>query len=89
MKTFSTESKTYKLFKALQTGNTFTASQAEKQLGIKNISAEASRLRQAGYAVYANKRMAANHVEVTEYRLGTPSRAVVAAGYKAMALGLV
>jgi len=26
---------------------------------------------------------------VTEYRIGTPSRKLVAAGYKAMALGLV
>jgi hypothetical protein len=33
--------------------------------------------------------MAANHVEVTEYRIGKPSRKIVAAGYKAMALGLV
>jgi len=27
-------------------------------------------------------------VQVTEYRIGTPSRKLVAAGYKAMALGL-
>jgi hypothetical protein len=89
MKTFSTESKTYKLYSVLKSGETITASEAKKRFGIGNISAEASRLRQAGYAVYANKRTAGNHVEVTEYRLGTPSRAVVAAGYKAMALGLV
>jgi hypothetical protein len=89
MKTFSQESKTYKLFTALKSGTPITASEAHKRFGIKNISAEASRLRQAGYAVYANKRIAGNHVEVTEYRLGNPSRAVVAAGYKAMALGLV
>ena len=89
MKTFSQESKTYKLFTALKNGTPITASEAAKRFGIKNISAEASRLRQAGYAVYANKRIAGNHVEVTEYRLGNPSRAIVAAGYKAMALGLV
>ena len=89
MKTFTTESKTYRLFTALKSGESMTASQAKKQLGIKNIRAEASRLRQAGYAVYANQRTAGNHVEVTEYRLGKPSRALVAAGYKAMALGLV
>ena len=88
MKTFTTNSKTYKLFTALKTGESLTASQAAKRFGIKNISAEASRLRQAGYAVYANQRTAGNHVEVTEYRLGNPSRAIVAAGYKAMALGL-
>ncbi len=83
------ETKTFKLFNALQAGERVTASQASKRFGIKNISAEVSRIRQAGYAVYANKRVAGNHVEVTEYRLGTPSRKLIAAGYKAMALGLV
>jgi hypothetical protein len=63
-------------------------SQAAKRFGIKNISAEVSRVRQAGFAVYANRRMAKNHVEVTEYRIGKPSRKIVAAGYRAMALGL-
>ena len=82
------ETKTFKLFAALQAGDKVSASQATKRFGIKNISAEVSRIRQAGYAVYANKRVAGNHVEVTEYRLGTPSRKLVAAGYKAMALGL-
>jgi hypothetical protein len=66
-----------------------SASQAAKRFGIKNISAEVSRVRQAGFAVYANTRMAGNGVQVTEYRIGTPSRKLVAAGYKAMALGLV
>jgi hypothetical protein len=66
-----------------------TASQAHKRFGIKNISAEVSRVRQAGYAVYANSRKAGNGVKVTEYVIGKPSRKLVAAGYKAMALGLV
>jgi hypothetical protein len=83
------ETKTHKLFTALQAGEKLTASQAEKRFGIKNISAEVSRVRQAGYAVYANKRTAGNHVEVTEYRLGNPSRELIAAGYKAMSLGIV
>lgn len=83
------DTKTFKLFSALQAGQRVSASQASKRFGIKNISAEVSRIRQAGYAVYANKRVAGNNVEVTEYRLGTPSRKIVAAGYKAMALGLV
>ena len=56
--------------------------------GIKNISAEVSRVRQAGFAVYANSRKAGNGVQVTEYVIGKPSRKLVAAGYKAMALGL-
>ena len=81
--------KTHKLFTALKAGETFTASQAEKRFGIKNIAAEASRIRQAGFAVYANGRKAGNGVEVTEYVMGQPSRKIVAAGYRAMALGLV
>jgi hypothetical protein len=66
-----------------------TPAQAEKRFGIKNISAEVSRIRQAGFAVYANKRVAGNGVKVTEYVLGKPSRKIVAAGYKALAMGLV
>ena len=84
----SENTKTFKLFTALQAGESVSPSQAEKRFGIKNISAEVSRVRQAGFAVYANRRVAANHVEVTEYRIGKPSRKIVAAGYRAMALGL-
>jgi hypothetical protein len=89
MKLFNKETKTYKLFNALYNGETVTASQAEKRFGIKNISAEVSRIRQSGYAVYANSRKAGNGVQVTEYVIGKPSRAIVAAGYKALAMGLV
>ncbi len=87
--TFSKETKTFKLFNAMLNGEAVTPAQAEKRFGIKNISAEVSRIRQNGYAVYANKRTAGNNVEVTEYVIGKPSRKLVAAGYKAMALGLV
>ncbi len=86
---FNPETKTYKLFSALHKGETLTASQAEKRFGVKNISAEVSRIRQAGFAVYANSRVAGNGVKVTEYAIGKPSRKLIAAGYKAMAMGLV
>lgn len=86
---FNTETKTYKLFNALYNGETVTPAQAQKRFGIKNISAEVSRIRHAGYAVYANQRTAGNGVKVTEYVIGKPSRKVVAAGYKALAMGLV
>ena len=89
MKLISKTTKTFKLFDALYKGEAITASAAEKRFGIKNISAEASRIRSKGYAVYANTRKAANGVQVTEYVLGKPSRKVVAAGYKAIAMGLV
>ena len=86
---FNEETKTFKLFNALRTGERITAAAASKRFGIKNVSAEVSRIRQNGYAVYADQRVAGNGVKVTEYRLGTPSRKLIAAGYKAMALGLV
>jgi hypothetical protein len=89
MKFFNPETKTYKLFNAMYNGEAVSASQAEKRFGIKNISAEVSRIRQSGYAVYTNSRKAGNGVQVTEYVIGKPSRKLVAAGYKAMALGLV
>lgn len=88
MKRISTDTKTFKLFTALRQGQKVTASQAEKRFGIKNMTAEVSRIRQAGYAVYANQRKAGNNVTVTEYEIGMPSRRVVAAGYKAIQLGL-
>jgi|TARA_R110000796_G_C14384754_1_gene415673 hypothetical protein len=86
---FNPKTKTYKLFSALNSGETVTASQAEKRFGIKNISAEVSRIRHSGFAVYANSRKAGNGVNVTEYAIGKPSRKIVAAGYLAMSLGLV
>jgi hypothetical protein len=88
MKFISKETKTYKLFNALYNGEKVTQSEATKRFGIKNISAEASRIRANGYAVYANTRVAGNGVTVTEYEMGNPSREIVALGYKAKALGI-
>jgi hypothetical protein len=89
MKFINPETKTFKVFTALKSGETLTASEAKKRFGVGNLAAEASRLRQHGFAVYANSRKAGNGVKVTEYVMGKPSRRVVAAGYRAIALGLV
>jgi hypothetical protein len=88
MKRFNPETKTFKVFTALQAGEKLTASEARKRFGVGNLAAEASRIRQAGYAVYANSRTAGNNVVVTEYELGRPSREIVALGYKAKAMGI-
>ena len=88
MKRFNPETKTFKVFSALYNGDTLTAAQARKRFGVGNLAAEASRIRQAGYAVYANQRLAGNGVTVTEYEMGQPSREIVALGYKAKAAGL-
>ena len=86
---FNEDTKTFKLFTALRTGEAITPATAAKRFGIKNISAEVSRVRQAGFAVYANSRVAGNGVKVTEYQMGKPSGKLIAAGYKAMSLGIV
>lgn len=88
MKRFNKETKTFKIFNALYNGAALTQSQAEKRFGVKNLSAEASRIRQGGYAVYTNTRKAGNGVQVTEYVMGQPSREIVALGYKAKAMGI-
>ena len=87
MKFINPESKTFKVFSALQSGRSLTASQASK-LGVKNLSAEVSRSRQPGFCVYTNNRLAGNGVQVTEYSIGKPSRNLVAAGYRALAAGI-
>jgi DNA-binding IclR family transcriptional regulator len=88
IKRFNKETKTYKLFQALQAGDRISPSQAEKRFGIKNLSAEVSRVREQGFAVYRKERVAGNNAKVTEYVMGTPSREIVAAGYRAIQLGL-
>ena len=88
MKFISEETKTFKLFTALRNGDAVTPAEASKRFGIKNMSAEASRLRQHGFAVYTNSRKAGTGVQVTEYVLGKPSREIVALGYKAKSMGI-
>ena len=86
--TFSKDTKTFKIFTALRNGDRLTQSEATKRFGVKNVAAEASRIRQNGYAVYSKTRTAGNGVTVTEYELGNASREIVALGYKAKAMGI-
>jgi len=88
MKFISKDTKTYKVFNALYNGEKLTQSQATKRFGVGNLSAEVSRIRQNGYAVYTRNRTAGNGVQVTEYEMGKPSREIIALGYKAKALGI-
>ena len=78
-----------RVLEALQSGEELTAKQISARFGIKNPTATISNIRLSGFAVYANKRTAGNGVAVTEYVIGRPSRKLIAAGYKALALGLV
>jgi len=66
-----------------------TAAQIAARFDVANPRATVSNLRMDGFAIYANEHVDTNGRVKTFYRLGTPSRAVVAAGYKALARGLV
>jgi len=85
-----TSTKQTRLIEALQNGQELTAKQMTQRFGIANPTATVSDLRlRSGMAIYANKRTNKLGETYTKYRLGTPSREVVAAGYKALAAGLV
>jgi hypothetical protein len=85
---YSRDTKSFKLQVALQAGEVVTASTAAKRFGIKNLSAEVSRVRQNGYFVAKSTRVAGNGVTVTEYKLAQPTREMIALAYKAQAAGL-
>jgi hypothetical protein len=88
VKLINPETKTYRVLQALQSGQSLTESRARK-MGVGNLRAEVSRIRNHGFCVYANTRRAGNGVSVTEYQIGKPSRRLIAAGYRAIAAGLV
>lgn len=88
MKFISKETKTFKVFTALYNGEKLTPAEAEHRFGVKNLRAEATRLRNNGYAIYSKTRKAGNGVMVTEYEMGKASREIVALGYKAKRLGI-
>lgn len=89
MQVFSTDSKTGRLLSALQSGEALTEGQIRQRFGLKNPRASVSDIRYAGFAVYANQRRDSKGRTTTKYVMGRPSRRLIAAGYKAMALGIV
>lgn len=84
-----TITKQARLLEAFKNGEQLTAKQIATRFGIANPTATVSDLRFSGFAVYANPRTNSKGQTLTKYRLGTPSREVVAAGYRALAAGLV
>jgi len=89
MQVFNNETKTGRLLSALQSGEQLTEGQIRQRFGLQNPRASVSDIRYAGFAVYANRHTDSKGRVTTKYRLGRPSREIVAAGYKAMAMGIV
>lgn len=79
-----------KLRKAFFSGRSMTAKQISAQFGIASPSKVISELRlEDGLPIYCDRHTDTKGRVTNKYTLGTPSRKVIAAGYRAMALGLV
>lgn len=86
--TIITTTKKATVLEALRNTNRgLTAAQITSWYDVANPSATISDLRMDGFAVYANMHTDTKGRTKTFYRLGTPTRAVIAAGYRAMANG--
>lgn len=71
-------SKHAKLLNHLQNGHEVTAKQIEGTFGIKSPSRAIHYLREQGNCIYANKVTLSDGTEGTKYRIGKPSKRMVA-----------
>lgn len=82
----NTKTKQSRLLETLKSGEQLTAKQIASRFSISNPTATISDLRlRGGFAIYANPYTTSDGRRSFKYRLGTPSREVVAAGYRALA----
>jgi predicted ArsR family transcriptional regulator len=80
------ESKQGKVLAGLQSVNKgLTGKQIEARFGVGNARSLVSALRMKGFPIYANEHKDTKGRTKTFYRLSTPSRKVIAAGYRALA----
>ena len=85
-----TLSKIDRVYQALViNGEQLTAKQLSARYGIANPYDAVHRLRMEGYSIYLNEHTNSKGRVTNKYSFGTPSRFLVAAGYKAIAAGLV
>jgi ribonucleotide monophosphatase NagD (HAD superfamily) len=58
--------------------NTLTAAQARARFGIVNVGARIEELRAEGHCIYTNKKTLADGRRITYYKLGKPTKEMVA-----------
>lgn len=63
--------------------NTLTPAQIRSKWGVSDVTSRISELRAEGNAIYLNHRTLEDGRKISFYRLGKPTKAVVAAGVKA------
>jgi len=73
--------KTDSVLNALMNGEELTALQIRSRFSVGNPHEVIRSLREKGYAIYLNERTNSKGEVTQKYRLGTPSRAMVAAAY--------
>lgn len=73
-----------RVLEALESGEAMTGKQITARFGVRNPRATIHALRLKGYPIYLNKRKDTKGRVTFKYRIGKASRAVVAAGYKAL-----
>ena len=78
-KTVAAVSKTAKLETFLKTGASVTSKQITSRFGLKNPREAIRKLRQDGVCVYSNATTMSDGTKAIKYRIGTPSKAMVAA----------
>lgn len=66
--------------------NTLTVAKMQSVFGVANPTATINDLRNDGHAIYLNTRTNSNGDKVSFYRLGTPTKRMVAAGIAAIRL---
>ena len=85
---FDESSKLFKLFQSLYKGDLLTEAQITHRFGLKSPRSAVSDIRFKGYAIYADEHFDTKGRRTIKYRMGTPSRKVIAAGYRALASGM-
>ena len=61
--------------------NTLTAAQIRARFGITNVGARIEELRAEGHCIYTNKKTLSDGRQITYYKLGKPTKAMVAAAH--------
>lgn len=73
-----------RVLEALESGEQLTAKQIKARFGTGNPYDVIRDIRLSGHAVYCNKKTNSKGETKGFYRLGRPSRALIAAGYRAL-----
>ena len=76
--------KTERVLEAFFNGEEMTGKQIMQRFGVGNYRSVVHSLRTEGYPIYLNKRVDTKGRVKMKYRLGTPTRRVIAAGIAAL-----